>query len=577
MALTKVTYSMIQGAVLNVQDFGAVGDGVTDDTAAIQAAVNAVQDFPQSGTTIFFPECSAFYRITSTVNIGIFSVSANNNVNGFAQAKYGLTLDLNAQVIRWDGADQPGSTIITVTDSVGTYPLITDCNPMFSVVAAKRFTVRNGVLNGLSIDGLRRAYTCIWTQGNGNQHRYDNLETYGARIGHRTGCSWDLVTNTLYWGYADSPYYKANVNNAVAVGGWQIDTQAYTTVSFSGTLAHYSCESAQNLGITINSALLGNDVDSGPYGFILAGGRITCNGISFLRASTYDFWMPFGTNSFTATDHHSESAATVKFRTTTAATNPNLTLINSDAAYIQLPGGGVRLTIIDSNQVNIIRSDVNARADITVISSTVVGLSVANTADRTNVNIKLQNCLLSASILTGATASNCYVAASNCSPMGNLPLFAGAFDTSIESFNGQTHYCKARKTLPHNTATVVGSIDTATVAANSSGTCLLRVNYSSPYTSAASAGVFGLYSFAYSKDSGSVITLSAVSVINEIKALDGYSTYVPTVTVGVSTSLIQISISLTNDLTLDSLVDLQAEVYVGGNSQLALTPVWISA
>jgi hypothetical protein len=51
MSLTKVTYSMISGAVINVFDFGAVGDGVTDDTAAIQAAVNAA-----AGKTLYFPE-----------------------------------------------------------------------------------------------------------------------------------------------------------------------------------------------------------------------------------------------------------------------------------------------------------------------------------------------------------------------------------------------------------------------------------------------------------------------------------------------------------------------------------------
>lgn len=40
MSLTKATYSMIDGAIINVFDFGATGDGVTDDTAAIQAAIN---------------------------------------------------------------------------------------------------------------------------------------------------------------------------------------------------------------------------------------------------------------------------------------------------------------------------------------------------------------------------------------------------------------------------------------------------------------------------------------------------------------------------------------------------------
>jgi hypothetical protein len=48
MALTKATYSMIKGAPANVLDFGAVGDGVTNDTVAVQAAIN-------TNKAVYFP------------------------------------------------------------------------------------------------------------------------------------------------------------------------------------------------------------------------------------------------------------------------------------------------------------------------------------------------------------------------------------------------------------------------------------------------------------------------------------------------------------------------------------------
>lgn len=51
MSLTKVSFSMVNGDVVNVLDFGATGNGVTDDTAAIQAAADAAD-----GKVLFFPK-----------------------------------------------------------------------------------------------------------------------------------------------------------------------------------------------------------------------------------------------------------------------------------------------------------------------------------------------------------------------------------------------------------------------------------------------------------------------------------------------------------------------------------------
>lgn len=65
MSLTKARFSMIDGLSVNVKDFGAIGDGQTDDTAAINAAFSHVVN---SGSgEIFFP--SGHYLITDTVGV----------------------------------------------------------------------------------------------------------------------------------------------------------------------------------------------------------------------------------------------------------------------------------------------------------------------------------------------------------------------------------------------------------------------------------------------------------------------------------------------------------------------------
>lgn len=68
MSLTKVSYSMIDGAIVNVLDYGADPTGSADSTTAVQAAINSI-----TRGTVFFPagtyKTSANLALRSNVNM----------------------------------------------------------------------------------------------------------------------------------------------------------------------------------------------------------------------------------------------------------------------------------------------------------------------------------------------------------------------------------------------------------------------------------------------------------------------------------------------------------------------------
>ena len=63
-AVLRTLWAKLMDLPVSVKDFGAVGDGTTDDTAAIQAAINAA-------STVLFPSgpSGTTYRITSTLTV----------------------------------------------------------------------------------------------------------------------------------------------------------------------------------------------------------------------------------------------------------------------------------------------------------------------------------------------------------------------------------------------------------------------------------------------------------------------------------------------------------------------------
>jgi len=99
---------------VSVTDFGAVGDGVTDDTAAIQAAIDAV---PATGGGVHFPEGN--YLVTSSIVVKPFlllsgdntTITVSSGVNAFVRSTDGFPGQVTFKHLKFIGTSDTGRAI----------------------------------------------------------------------------------------------------------------------------------------------------------------------------------------------------------------------------------------------------------------------------------------------------------------------------------------------------------------------------------------------------------------------------------------------------------------------------------
>ncbi len=104
--------------IVSVMDFGAVGDGIADDRAAVLAAIASLNNQPG---VIFFPAGS--YKITSTVNIpsdvvlrgeGVTSTFIKLNMGGSAIDGFNITGSINSTEVAVISGYTKGSTQLII-------------------------------------------------------------------------------------------------------------------------------------------------------------------------------------------------------------------------------------------------------------------------------------------------------------------------------------------------------------------------------------------------------------------------------------------------------------------------------
>lgn len=189
MALTKVSYSMIAGAEINVVDYGADPTGVIDSTIAIQTALDTITTYTVANQSvenearavakrIYFP--AGQYKISSPLTIGKVD-----------------------QVFYWCEIDMGGASLVSNFQTTGTNAVLTIHYPSNCVFKSITIWSPEGSACKINNSFDSSYYDCSFSGGSvGGVNRFACLQLYGMHFNN-------VWTNTAFSqsaGYNGSQY-----------------------------------------------------------------------------------------------------------------------------------------------------------------------------------------------------------------------------------------------------------------------------------------------------------------------------------------------------------------------------------
>ena len=240
-AVQRTVESKLQD-VVSVKDFGAVGDGVADDTVAIQAAINSISHttwqgsaaamYTKGGGTVFFP--TGRYRITQTLLVGQHCRLLGVTTNGYYLPS---TSSFNGASIVADFTN-PNSWIISTANYIVASGTLKGYKAAVSGTAELdlglvSFT-HGVVVENLSVTATSLVYGGIRLQGSPNS-RLQNVHVTGVRFAYLVNASWGVDCRSLFSTSSLAGFCASLDVNGISVTGGYFNRDTATSDTLDGS------------------------------------------------------------------------------------------------------------------------------------------------------------------------------------------------------------------------------------------------------------------------------------------------------------------------------------------------------